>query len=32
VDSDRAAWLKSQGVAETLGEEKTAFKNNKLND
>jgi hypothetical protein len=32
VDMDRAAWLKGQGVAETLGEEKVAFKNNKPND
>jgi hypothetical protein len=32
VDSDRAAWLKGQGVAETIGEEKTTLKNDKLKD
>jgi hypothetical protein len=32
VDADRAAWLKRQGVAEALGEEKAALKGYKNND
>ncbi len=32
VDADRAVWLKEQGIAEAISEEKAGFKNNKLND
>lgn len=32
VDEDRAAWLKHQGVAGTLGEEKATFKSDKNKD
>lgn len=32
LDGDRAVWLKGQGVAENLGEEKATLKNDKNKD